>query len=91
MKNLWSKANFILISFILISSVVSSVSGTSTNLKDNPSHLYQLESNANELSIFNSNLATNYIDDSNPPINKQEIIFDVLLINELATQEQLPK
>jgi len=88
MKNIWNKANLILISLILISSVVSSAWGTSINFNEDPSYLYQLESNTNELSLFNSNLATNYIDDSSPPIHKQDVIFDDLLINELTTRKQ---
>ncbi|MBY9016921.1 MAG: S8 family serine peptidase, partial [Candidatus Lokiarchaeota archaeon] len=88
MNNLWSKANFLLISILLISSVVSPVWGTDIIFNENPSYLYHLESNTNELSNFNSNRATNYMGDSNSPNNKQDVIFDDLLINELATYEQ---
>jgi len=88
MKNFWTKTNFILISFLLISSVISPVLGTGIKIDGDHSYLYQLDSNANELSFFNSNSATNYIVDSNPPGNKLNVIFDDLLINELATQEQ---
>ncbi|HUW89918.1 MAG TPA: hypothetical protein VMV43_05295, partial [Candidatus Nanopelagicaceae bacterium] len=88
MKNLWSKTNFILISLLLISSVVSPVLGTGIIFNENHSYLYHLESNTNELSISDFNRATNHVDDSNPLKNNQDIIFDDLLIKELATQEQ---
>jgi len=88
MKNLWSKVNFLLISLLLISSVVSPVWGTGIQFNENQSYLYNLESNTNELSIFNSNSATNYISDSDTLDNKQDVIFDDLLIKELAMQEQ---
>ncbi len=88
MKNLWSKTNFILISLLLISSVVSPVLGTGIIFNENHSYFYHLESNTNELSISDFNRATNHVDDSNPLKNNQDIIFDDLLIKELATQEQ---
>jgi len=88
MKNLWTKTNFILISILLISSVVSPIFGTGIINNENHSYLYQLESNTTEFSNFNSNPATPYIGDTNPPNNKQDVIFDDLLIKELATYKQ---
>lgn len=88
MKNLWTKTNFILISILLISSVVSPVFGTGIIDNDNPSYLYNLESNTTEFSIFNSNSATPYTVDIDPPNNKLDVIFDDLLIKELATHKQ---
>jgi len=88
MKKLWSKANFILISILLISSVVSPVLGTGIINNDNRSYVNYLELNTNELSIINSNSATDSIIDSNSPNNNQEVIFGDLLIKELATHVQ---
>ena len=88
MKNLWSKVNLILINLLLISSVISPVLGTGIVINDNHSYLNDLELNANELSNFDSNRAINYISDSNPPINKENLIFDDLLIKELGKQQQ---
>ena len=88
MKNLWTKTNFLLISILLISSVVSPVFGTGIVNNENHSFLYQLESDTTEFSLFNSNRAASYIDDSIPPINKQDAIFGDLLVKELATHEQ---
>ena len=88
MKNLWTKTNFILISILLISSVVSPIFGTGITNDGNHSYLYQLESNTTEFSNYNSNRATPYIGDINHPINKQDAIFGDLLIKELATLGQ---
>ena len=88
MKNFWTKANFILISILLISSVVSPVLGTGIIIDNNQSSLNYLELNTNELSNFNSNSATDSIIDSNSPNNNQEVIFGDLLIKELAMHEQ---
>jgi len=59
MKNLWSKVNFILITFLLIISVISPVLGTGIVINEDHSYLNDLELNANELPNFNSNRATN--------------------------------
>jgi subtilisin family serine protease len=88
MKNLWSKTTFILISFMLISSIFSPVLWSDLFSNENHSNLYQLESNTNELSFLNSNRATNYINDPNQPNNKQDVIFDDLLITELEMYVQ---
>ncbi|MHA1240311.1 MAG: S8 family serine peptidase [Promethearchaeota archaeon] len=88
MKNLWTKTNFILISILLISSVVSPIFGTGIVNDGNHSYLYQLESNTTEFSSYNSNRATPYIGDIYHPINKQDAIFGDLLIKELATHVQ---
>jgi len=88
MKNLWTKTNFILISILLISSVVSPVFGTGIINNENQSYLNHLEPNPTEFSIFNSNRETPYISDTNPPVNKQDAIFGDLLIKELATHKQ---
>ena len=88
MKNLWSKVNFILITFLLIISVIGPVFGTGIVINENHSYLNDLELNANQLPKFNSNSAINYIDDSIPPINKDNLIFDDLLIKELGKQGQ---
>jgi len=88
MKNLWTKTNFILISILLISSVVSPVFGTGILSNDYHSNLNNLELNTNELSILNSNSVTGFTVDSNSHYNKQDVIFDDLLIKELASYEQ---
>ncbi|MBY9010246.1 MAG: S8 family serine peptidase [Candidatus Lokiarchaeota archaeon] len=88
MNYIRSKSNLLLISFFLISSVVSPIWGSGIIFNENPPYLNRLELNANELPIFKSNSAINYVSDSNPPINKDNLIFDDLLIKELATQEQ---
>ena len=88
MKNLWNKTNFLLISLLLISSVVSPIFGTGIIINENHSYLYHIGSNTNEISIFNIDSPTNNIVASNPSKNKQNIIFGDLLINELATDEQ---
>ncbi len=88
MKNFWTKANFILISILLISSVASPILGTGIIVDDNHSYLNNLELNTNELSIFNSNRPTTLIIDSNSPNNNQEVIFGDLLIKDLATHKQ---
>jgi hypothetical protein len=83
MKNFWSKIYYLLITVLIINAVVNPVLGIGILRNINHNNLQNLELDFSGLSYISSDQANNEDYDSILPYNKQNALFDDLLIKEL--------
>ncbi len=83
MKNFWRKINYLLITVLIINAIINPVLGIGIVRNINHNNLQKIELDFSGLSYISSDQANNEIYDSLLPFNKQNALFDDLLIKEL--------
>jgi len=83
MKNFWRKINYLLITVLIINAIINPVLGIGTVRNINHNNIQKLELDFSGLSYTSSDQANNERYDSILPFNKQNSLFDDLLIKEL--------
>lgn len=91
MKTLWRKINFILITVLLINAIINPVLGIGIVGNINRNYPQKLELDFSGLSYITSDQTNNEKYDSILPDNKQNALFDDLLIKELNSIESSQK
>lgn len=83
MKNFWRKINYLLITVLIINAIINPVLGIGIVRNINHNNLQKLELDFSGLTYTSSDQATNEKYNSILPFNKQNALFDDLLIKEL--------
>ncbi len=83
MKKFWRKINYLLITILIINAIINPVLGIGTVRNINHNNLQKLELDFSGLLYTSSDQANNERYDSILPFNKENALFDDLLIKEL--------